>query len=67
MSLVLVVFVWCLLAVAAWPLALLLLLVLPLIWLISLPFVAVGVVVQATFALMKAILFLPARLLGYRG
>lgn len=67
MTFVLVVFVWCLLAIIAWPLAVLLLLLMPLLWLISLPFVALGVVIQATFALLKAILFLPARLLGHRG
>lgn len=57
---------WCLLLVLAWPLALLVLLLAPLVWLLSLPFVALGIVVGAVFALFKAILFLPARLLGHR-
>jgi hypothetical protein len=57
---------WCLLLAVCWPLALLALLVAPLIWLIALPFRLVGVCVQATFALIKALLFLPARLLGVR-
>ncbi len=57
---------WCLLFVLAWPLALLVLVLWPLVWLLSLPFRALGIAVDAVFALLKAILFLPARLLGYR-
>jgi hypothetical protein len=38
----------------------------PLIWLIALPFRLVGISVEAIFALLKAVLFLPARVLGYR-
>jgi hypothetical protein len=67
MSFVLVVIAWCLLFVVAWPVALLILFLLPLLWLLSLPFRALGVVVEALFAFIKAVLFLPARLLGYRG
>jgi hypothetical protein len=57
-------FVWCLLLVVCWPLALLALMLAPIIWLIALPFRLLGVCVEATFALIKALLFLPARLLG---
>jgi hypothetical protein len=39
----------------------------PLVWLISLPFRIVGITVEAVFVLLKAMLLLPARLLGYRG
>ena len=67
MSFVLVVLAWCVLFVLAWPLALLALFLLPLLWLLSLPFRALGVVVEALFAFIKAVLFLPARLLGHRG
>jgi hypothetical protein len=67
MSFLLVVLVWCVLFVVAWPLALLALVVLPLLWLLCLPFRALAVVVEAMFAFIKAVLFLPARLLGYRG
>ncbi len=56
-----VFFVWCLLLVLCWPLALLLA---PLVWLIALPFRLAGVCIGAVFALFKALLFLPARLLG---
>jgi hypothetical protein len=57
-------FLWCLLLVVCWPLALLALLLAPLVWLVALPFRLLGVCVHATFALIKALLFLPARLLG---
>jgi len=35
-------------------------------WLLALPFRLIGLCVRATFALLAAILFLPARLLGHR-
>ena len=43
------------------------LLLAPLVWLLSLPFRLLGVAVGAVFALLRAILFLPARLLGFKG
>ena len=58
---------WLILLVLCWPLAVAALLLWPLVWLISLPLRLVGIGVGAAFALLKAILFLPARLLGYRG
>lgn len=57
---------WCILLVLCWPLALLALVLAPLVWLISLPFRLIGITFDAVFALIKAILFLPARVLGYR-
>jgi hypothetical protein len=57
---------WCILFVLSWPLALLVLLLAPVIWLLSLPFRLIGLAVEAVFALLRAILVLPARLLGYR-
>jgi hypothetical protein len=58
---------WCLLLVLCWPLALAILVLWPLLWLLSLPFRFLSIVVEASFALLKAILLLPARILGYRG
>ncbi|HTT55478.1 MAG TPA: hypothetical protein VMF63_00085 [Opitutaceae bacterium] len=55
---------WCLLLAVCWPLALLALVLAPFVWLVALPFRLVGVCVAATFALVRALLFLPARLLG---
>jgi hypothetical protein len=60
------VVLWCLLLVVAWPLALFLLLALPVLWLLSIPFKVVGIAIGAVLAFIKALLFLPARLLGYR-
>jgi hypothetical protein len=58
---------WCILLVLAWPLALLVAVLLPVLWLLSLPFRFLGVVFDAVFAFLRALLFLPARLLGHRG
>lgn len=64
---VLLLFVgWCVLFVLSWPVALVALVLMPLVWLIALPFRLAGVVVGALLALVKGILFLPARLLGVR-
>ena len=56
---------WCLLFVVAWPIALLALVAFPLVWLVCLPFRLVGAVVSAFIALVRALFFLPARLLGH--
>jgi hypothetical protein len=56
----------CILFVLCWPLAVLALLLLPLVWLISLPLRLVGITLEAVFTLIRTVLFLPARLLGYR-
>ena len=58
---------WCLLLVVCWPLALLALVLYPLVWLILLPFRVVGIAVGGVLELLKAIIFLPARLIGGRG
>ncbi len=57
---------WCLLFVLCWPIALLALLLAPLVWLVSLPFRLIGIGFEAVFALIRALLLLPARLLGHR-
>jgi hypothetical protein len=55
---------WLILLVLCWPLALLALLLYPIVWLLLLPFRLVGITVSAVFDLLKAIITLPARLLG---
>ena len=55
--------IWLMLAVVAWPLALLALIVYPLVWLLSIPFRLLGISVRAVFELLEAIVRLPARLL----
>ena len=57
---------WCILFVLCWPLALLALILFPIVWLVSLPLRLVGITMEAVFALVRALLFLPARLLGSR-
>jgi hypothetical protein len=57
---------WCLLFLLCWPLALLALVLWPLVWLLTLPVRLIGITFEALFALLKAVLFLPARILGYR-
>jgi hypothetical protein len=57
---------WLVLLVLCWPLALLALVLWPLFWLLSLPFRLVGIAFEGVFELVRAILFLPARLLGGR-
>jgi hypothetical protein len=57
---------WVILLVVCWPLALLVLVLYPFVWLLLLPFRLVGVAFEGVFAFLRAILFLPARLLGGR-
>jgi hypothetical protein len=64
---ILILFIgWCILLVLCWPVALLALVLLPLIWVASWPLRLIGMVFNAIFALLRAILFLPARLFGWR-
>jgi hypothetical protein len=55
---------WLLLLVFCWPLALLALVLYPIVWVLSLPFRIIGITFDALFASLKAILFLPTRVLG---
>ena len=57
---------WLLLLVICWPIALLALLLWPLVWLLALPFRLVGIVVDGVFELLRALIMLPARVLGGR-
>ena len=62
----LTVLLWLILLVFCWPIALLALVLWPIVWLLTLPFRLVGVAVEGVFALLRALLFLPARVLGGR-
>jgi len=55
---------WCILFVLCWPLALLALVAYPVVWLLLLPFRLVGIAVGGVLGFLRAILFLPARLLS---
>ena len=67
MNFVLLFFAWCILLVLSWPLAIVVLILAPLVWLVSLPLRLLGITVGAVFALAKSLLYLPARILGHRG
>ena len=54
---------WLILLVLCWPLALLALVLYPFVWLVLLPFRLLGIAVGGVLALVKAVIFLPARLL----
>jgi hypothetical protein len=56
-------FLWCLLFVVCWPLALLALVLYPIVWLVTLPLRLLGIAVRGVFALLSALFFLPVRLL----
>jgi hypothetical protein len=55
---------WLLLLLLCWPLALLALILWPIAWVISLPFRMLGIAFEGVFALLRALVMLPARLLG---
>jgi hypothetical protein len=67
MKLLVILLLWALLLAIAWPLALLILVLWPLLWLLSIPFRIIGALMEALLAFVRSILFLPVRLLGYRG
>ncbi len=54
---------WLILLILCWPLALLALVLYPFVWLLLLPFRLLGIAVGGALALVKAVIFLPARLL----
>ena len=56
---------WLLLLAVSWPLALLALVLWPLVWLIALPFRLVGIAFEGVFGLLRALVTLPARVLGH--
>ena len=60
------VLLWLILFVLCWPVALLALVLWPIVWLLLLPFRLVGIAVEGVFALLRALLFLPARVIGGR-
>jgi hypothetical protein len=59
-------FLWCILFILCWPLAIVALLAYPIVWLLLLPFRILGIAVGAALDLVWAIVTLPARLLTWR-
>jgi hypothetical protein len=66
MKVLLILISWAILLALCWPLAVLALVLWPVVWLLSIPFRFVAIVMDAFLSLIKSILFLPARVLGYR-
>ena len=66
MKTITLIILWLILFVLFWPFALLAVILWPIVWLISLPFRLIGIMFTAVFALLLAIMLLPARLLGWR-
>ena len=60
-------FLWCVLFLMCWPVALLALVLYPLVWVLSLPFRIVGIALEGVFIFLKALFLLPARLLAAPG
>lgn len=54
---------FCVLVFFCWPLALLAVVLYPIVWLLLIPFRIVGIAVDGVLELVKAIIFLPVRLL----
>jgi uncharacterized membrane protein YoaK (UPF0700 family) len=67
MKTLIILLLWTIVLVLCWPIAVLVLLLWPVVWLLSIPFRVVTAAMGAVLALVREILFLPARLLGYRG
>jgi hypothetical protein len=57
---------WCIVFVLCSPLAIAALVLYSVVWIVLLPFRVLGVAVDGMFALLRAILWLPARALGMR-
>ncbi|MEX0676643.1 MAG: hypothetical protein WD063_06180 [Pirellulales bacterium] len=53
---------WCLLLVLCWPLAILVVVVYPFVWVLLLPFRLIGLSVDAIFETLHAVLTLPSRI-----
>ncbi|MEZ5500593.1 MAG: hypothetical protein R3E77_14370 [Steroidobacteraceae bacterium] len=67
MKFIITLLLWFVLLALSWPLAIAVAILWPLVWLLALPFRVAGIAVSAVLGLVRALLFLPARLLGQRG
>ena len=57
-------FLWLIVLFICWPIALVAILLYPIVWLLLLPFRIVGIAVDGALELIRAVIFLPARVLG---
>ncbi len=54
---------WCVLLFFCWPLALIVLVLYPVVWVLLLPLRIMGIAVEGVLELLKAIILLPSRIL----
>ena len=66
MGFLLIIVAFAILFAISWPIALFLMLLVPFLWILSIPFRIVGMLLEAVLALIRQILLIPARILGYR-
>jgi hypothetical protein len=63
MKTLLVLLCWCILFALSWPLAIVVLVLAPIVWLLSIPFRILGAVFEGMIALLRSLFMLPARIL----
>ena len=66
MKFLLILILWAILLVLCWPIAILIIIIWPILWLLSIPFSIVGSLMKGILAFVKAVLMLPAKILGYK-
>jgi hypothetical protein len=66
MGFLFIVVIFAILFAVSWPIAVFLMLLVPFLWLLSIPFRIVGIVLEALLALIRQVLLIPARILGHR-
>ncbi len=57
-------FLWVILFVICWPVAILALVLYPVVWLLLLPFRILGIAVEGVLGIVRGLILLPARVLG---
>jgi hypothetical protein len=66
MAFLLIIVAFAILFAISWPIALFLMVLVPFLWILSIPFRIVGIVLEAVLAVIRQILLIPARILGFR-
>jgi len=66
MAFLFIIIAFAILFAISWPIALFLMILVPFLWILSIPFRIVGIVLEAILAVIRQILLLPARILGFR-
>ena len=66
MAFLFIIIAFAVLFAISWPVALFLMILVPFLWILSIPFRIVGIVLEAVLAVIRQIVLIPARILGYR-